>query len=565
MYTPKKNVPKAGAPAKRTHASKANAAQAKAQTGKGKSLPQNLKSGLENLSGMAMDDVQVHSNSAVPAQLQAEAFAQGHNIHLAPGKEKHLPHEAWHVVQQKQGKVTADAQTAGGIPVNTDRGLEQEADAMGHKAQNHTSIPRAPVKKAVAKQGIVQGYFLLDAKGIFMLSQQKRTTQTGKSFLKEGSKEANINVGFEGMMRVSHDLQMAVEDGNGSSDRQAKMFYGSSTVQNQANQRLAQVGSPIRLAANTGISIDLEGNRLHLLYPIDLKAKSLGHRVETPQRCNEAGPYLGNTPDNTLLTPTYNPGNPYNLPNKLMMQNMMVRLMGILPLILKQKKFERNTRIWNFFARKMKGFEDFNEGSNTMRDGGTNELWAYVARQGDNEDDGLRNMLARYMKEFLTDPEAPTILREIGLNEFIDPEVGDVLSIRSLSSAPRFEEDSDDFYAYDHGRDEEIKNPFEYHYATVIAKSGSDYVTMENYARKGEEGDNDHPLRDDDPRYYFKMFGPLEQSFHSEQKNDYSNAMTLRFSPDRQPKDYGIDIDSESVKGQIKNYNKELNFYNSQR
>ena len=68
-------------------------------------LPDSLKSGIEGLSGYAMDDVQVHYNSDKPAQLQALAFAQGTDIHLASGKEKHLPHEAWHIVQQKQGRV----------------------------------------------------------------------------------------------------------------------------------------------------------------------------------------------------------------------------------------------------------------------------------------------------------------------------------------------------------------------------------------------------------------------------------------------------------------------------
>ena len=67
-------------------------------------LPDQLKSGIENLSGYSMDDVKVHYNSGAPAQLNAHAYAQGTNIHIAPGQEKHLPHEAWHVVQQKQGR-----------------------------------------------------------------------------------------------------------------------------------------------------------------------------------------------------------------------------------------------------------------------------------------------------------------------------------------------------------------------------------------------------------------------------------------------------------------------------
>ncbi|PCJ37331.1 MAG: hypothetical protein COA99_12840 [Moraxellaceae bacterium] len=70
-------------------------------------LPDNLKSGIENISGYSMDDVRVHYNSTKPAQLQANAYTQGTNIHLGPGQEKHLAHEAWHVVQQKQGRVNA--------------------------------------------------------------------------------------------------------------------------------------------------------------------------------------------------------------------------------------------------------------------------------------------------------------------------------------------------------------------------------------------------------------------------------------------------------------------------
>jgi hypothetical protein len=96
-------------------------------------LPDNLKSGIENLSGFSMDDVRVHYNSSKPTQLQAYAFAQGTDIHLASGQEKHLPHEAWHVVQQKQGRVQATTQMKGD-GINDDPGLESEADTMGLRA-----------------------------------------------------------------------------------------------------------------------------------------------------------------------------------------------------------------------------------------------------------------------------------------------------------------------------------------------------------------------------------------------------------------------------------------------
>jgi hypothetical protein len=96
-------------------------------------MPDALKAGIESLSGMSLDGVRVHYGSPTPATLQAHAYAQGSDIHLAPGAERHLPHEAWHVVQQAQGRVQPTMQLQG-TAINDDAGLEREADAMGEKA-----------------------------------------------------------------------------------------------------------------------------------------------------------------------------------------------------------------------------------------------------------------------------------------------------------------------------------------------------------------------------------------------------------------------------------------------
>lgn len=98
------------------------------------SLPQPLRSGIERLSGLSMADVKVHYNSNQPAQFNAHAYAQGNHIHLGSGKEKHLPHEAWHVVQQKQGRVRPTVQLSSQVLINDQEGLEQEATLMGEKA-----------------------------------------------------------------------------------------------------------------------------------------------------------------------------------------------------------------------------------------------------------------------------------------------------------------------------------------------------------------------------------------------------------------------------------------------
>lgn len=116
-------------------------------------LPDQLKAGVESLSGMSLDGVRVHYNSAQPAQLNALAYAQGTDIHVAPGQEQHLPHEAWHVVQQAQGRVKPTVQMKEGVPVNDDPSLEHEADAMGQAALQMKSAPRAQTKALTATSG----------------------------------------------------------------------------------------------------------------------------------------------------------------------------------------------------------------------------------------------------------------------------------------------------------------------------------------------------------------------------------------------------------------------------
>jgi hypothetical protein len=117
-------------------------------------LPDNLKCGVENLSGMSMDNVKVHYNSSKPAQLNALAYAQGTDIHLGTGQKKHLPHEAWHVVQQAQGRVKPTMQMKDGVPVNDDQALEHEADVMGREAA--TQMKSSPDSSLVPKFLIVQ-------------------------------------------------------------------------------------------------------------------------------------------------------------------------------------------------------------------------------------------------------------------------------------------------------------------------------------------------------------------------------------------------------------------------
>jgi hypothetical protein len=114
-------------------------------------MPDNLKAGLETLSGLDLSDVHVHSNSDKPAQVGALAYTQGSDIYVAPGQEKHLPHEGWHVVQQKRGRVQTTTQVAG-MPVNDDLQLENEADTMGERAFTAASSSPAIIQRTKSGQ-----------------------------------------------------------------------------------------------------------------------------------------------------------------------------------------------------------------------------------------------------------------------------------------------------------------------------------------------------------------------------------------------------------------------------
>ena len=141
-------------------------------------LPDNLKSGVENLSGYSMDDVKVHYNSEKPAQLNAHAYAQGTDIHVASGQEKHLPHEAWHVVQQKQGRVKPTIQMKGGESISDDAGLEREADNMGMQALEmtpHFTLQRKTIK--LNPSSVIQKYSDEEMAEFHKKRQQEQTEE----------------------------------------------------------------------------------------------------------------------------------------------------------------------------------------------------------------------------------------------------------------------------------------------------------------------------------------------------------------------------------------------------
>lgn len=152
-------------------ASRPGAAVLKKQHNTG--LPDTLKSGVETLSGMSMDDVRVHYNSTRPAQLAASAYTQGTDIHVGCGQERHLAHEAWHVVQQRQGRVRPTVQ-AKGVSVNDDTALEREADVMGAKAVQLLDSEKSAFEFPIHRSGTLS----TPGAGVAQLGGRKKKPKT---------------------------------------------------------------------------------------------------------------------------------------------------------------------------------------------------------------------------------------------------------------------------------------------------------------------------------------------------------------------------------------------------
>lgn len=132
-------------------------------------IPDNIKDGIEKLSGISLDDVTVHYNSPKPAEVGADAYAEGTDVYIGPGQEEHLPHELWHVIQQKQGKAKA-TKKVNGKNVDDRESMENEANTMGEKVGTDVKENNNSGKKSLGQKngtaGIVQMKLSIENEGL---------------------------------------------------------------------------------------------------------------------------------------------------------------------------------------------------------------------------------------------------------------------------------------------------------------------------------------------------------------------------------------------------------------
>jgi hypothetical protein len=188
---------------------------------------------VERLMQADLDQVRPRAEPARSLARAAQAYSQGSPIHVGPGAEYHLPHEAWHVIQQRQGG-SPSAPAAAAPPCDcdeTDNGRENASQRPAQAAGPGRAQRNAPA---------FSGYQLLEhdpnAIGRYQALGGRPATGRGHG---QGNAQA-----FSGYQPMEHDpnaigaYQMIASTsatGSGSGQGNTQAFSGYQPLEHDPN------------------------------------------------------------------------------------------------------------------------------------------------------------------------------------------------------------------------------------------------------------------------------------------------------------------------------------------
>jgi Domain of unknown function (DUF4157) len=237
-------------------------------------LPDEMKERFEEQGEVDLSDVRVRRDSDQPKQITGTSFAAGDEIHLGPGQDANLGHEAWHLVQQRQGRVPATRHRDDGGAVNEDPALEREADEMGAGTAGPVAgaMSRGP---AAAPTPVIQGGWVTveetrEKKNMETLSKSShdgkqlyRDNQTGKVYVYvSSSSNGNVTVKEYQAPKNSSESKDDADssddddgaDGASSSSASSSSASSSSASNNSASSSSASNNSASNSSASNSSS-----------------------------------------------------------------------------------------------------------------------------------------------------------------------------------------------------------------------------------------------------------------------------------------------------------------------
>lgn len=392
-------------------------------------LPAVLQAGLQALSGLALHDVQVHQASSLPARYGALAITQGKTIHLAPGQDQHLAHEAWHVVQQRQGRVAATLPAQVGLaPVNDDAALEAEADVMGKRALQAMpasiagmSVPTAlqAAPQAQAAHGTVQRFMPTVRKGLDW--------------------------------RIADDETMALRQDDPVYG--GRSFYATSSQISASDAVLKSQKSALQLAGGGSLAFNSPATgaefRLTRVVPTNRTDASTGNERATGMRWEQDCGFAANS---VMQGGGRNTKAVYQMPTAPSSASFWTTL----------------NMAWTRLTGGVKETPTVHYGTVYDTHRGVN-FYSPQKMLGDVLSDALQlgPALAWTTYQAMSTADKDGFDRSVGINKYATPGVGEAYSIVA-------------------NKDEAIdQGVWNFHWGGVVMKSGGDSVTLENFAASG--------------------------------------------------------------------------------
>lgn len=489
----------------------------------GQPLPAAVQRKMESAFGTSFAAVRVHVGPHV-ASIGAHAFTKGTDIHFAPGQydptsargERLLAHELAHVVQQKAGRVQNPFGDATAIV--HDRLLEAEAERMSARvaqlapspvqpnvAQPYKVVP--PHRVAARKNDIIGRItpnapaVVVRGKGQFQ-SQQRRN---GSGFLNRDQTGANIVEATGVSVRVSDDGKMAIEDSN-LSRRQPKAVYLADTVLANSNQALAAAQSKVELV-RTGKMLRVYTSSNQFFDLKQVVPRRSGSRTAptpqnftAPQNCNDMGTFVTGSRSTSMETPT-------------------ATIVGGDRATVTDEVHEA---VVQYIATQLG--TSSGDHVHTLETTPTLSANPMDRVTRNNAIDALATEYVNALRT-VNQVQLHQELRALGINQYANPRVGEAFVIHTTASQDQYGRVTDIVSG------NQFVPDWSYHFGGVVAKSGVDYVTLENYARSGTDprGNN----QSNDPRWYFQMYSRNQgQSFHEANVaiGGYANPVTMRLT-----------------------------------
>ena len=405
--------------------------------GAGRALPEQIQGKMEQSFNADFSNVRVHDNAAA-SSMGAAAFTSGSDIHFAPGRyEPHsskgqqlLGHELSHVVQQQSGRVGA-TERSGGVPVNSDPGLEAEADRAGSRAARGEPIS-AGGRGSAGKAGV----------------QMKAITPPAVQFFFDGKLKGRP-------WRFADDLSLAVRQD--SKVYGGRHFYADAGLIGSATSTLKSQGSWLSMSTGGG-KLDVTSpdgktkKSLTRVVPTNTSDKSTGNSKSGGMKWPDDCGYAANAVMHGKGRATKGVYYKYTTVKQNWIQKVASWFTGRKSEVKKEEKETQKATYGHRFAvYRGRGFTSPHQMMEEI----------FSAVEGKKFDKAWK----AYSK--LNQKDREKFDQRLGINEYALPNVGEAYCIVA-------------------NKDEHLDmKVWNFHWGAVVMRSGGDSVTMENFAGSG--------------------------------------------------------------------------------